>query len=198
MIHLPAAENGRRNSIHRRRRAPITHDYVYNSHKNNNLTWFYFKLSITMSFSYGYGHQQIGNKNKCRRIAGNFDCHTDAAVRRGAHRLIQHVQGFTRSHWIETTLNTTKTQLILAARGLEEHVWVSLIFVIIVSFMLFTLLALVYVLYFEEFLIHNHVDSWFWRIIDRICWVCAIFSSIPNLQACTDRQTDRQMDGRTN
>ena len=75
-----------------------------------------------MSFSYGYGHQQIGNKNKCRRIAGNFDCHTDAAVRRGAHRLIQHVQGFTRSHWIETTLNTTKTQLILAARGLEEHV----------------------------------------------------------------------------
>ena len=82
-----------------------------------------------MSFSYGYGHQQISNKNKCRRIAGNFGCHTDAAVRR--------VQGFTRSHWmppldeclhriapatvtvnefVETTLNTTKTQLILAER----------------------------------------------------------------------------------
>jgi hypothetical protein len=90
-----------------------------------------------MSFSYGYGHQQISNKNKCRRIAGNFGCHTDAAVRRGAHLLIQHVQGFTRSHWmppldeclhriapatvtvnefVETTLNTTKTQLILAER----------------------------------------------------------------------------------
>jgi hypothetical protein len=35
-----------------------------------------------------------------------------------------------------------------AARGLEEHVRVSLIFVIIVS-------TLVYVLYFEEFLIHD-------------------------------------------
>ena len=32
-----------------------------------------------------------------------------------------------------------------------------------------------------------HVDSWFWRIIDRICWVCAIFCSIPNLQARTDK-----------
>jgi hypothetical protein len=45
-----------------------------------------------------------------------------------------------------------------------------------------------------------HVDSWFWRIIDRICWACAIFRSIPNLQACTDRYTDGRMDrtdGRT-
>ena len=40
--------------------------------------------------------------------------------------------------------------------GLEEHVRVSLIFVIIVSFMLFTVFTLVYyVLYFEEFLIHD-------------------------------------------
>jgi len=31
-----------------------------------------------------------------------------------------------------------------------------------------------------------HVDSWFWRIIDPICWACAIFRWIPNLQACTD------------
>jgi len=36
----------------------------------------------------------------------------------------------------------------LAARGLDEHVRVSLIFVIIVS-------TLAYVLYFEEFLIHD-------------------------------------------
>jgi hypothetical protein len=43
----------------------------------------------------------------------------------------------------------------LAARGLEEHVRVSLIFAIIVSFMLFTVFTLVYVLYFEEFLIHD-------------------------------------------
>jgi len=86
-----------------------------------------------MLFSYGYGHQQIGNNKKCSRIAGDFDCHRDAVVRRGAHRPIQHVQGFTRSDWmlpsgeclccipsaavmvdefIETTLNTNKTQLL--------------------------------------------------------------------------------------
>jgi len=39
-----------------------------------------------------------------------------------------------------------------------------------------------------------HVDSWFWRIIDQICWACAIFCSIPNLQARTDGRMDRQMD----
>jgi hypothetical protein len=47
----------------------------------------------------------------------------------------------------------------LAARGLEEHVRVFLIFAIIVSFMLFTVFTLANVLYFEEFMIHNHVDS---------------------------------------
>ena len=43
----------------------------------------------------------------------------------------------------------------LAVRGLEKHVQVSLIFAIIVSFVLFTVFTLVYVLYFDEFLIHN-------------------------------------------
>ena len=86
-----------------------------------------------MLFSYGYGQQQIGDNKKCRQIAGNFDCHTDVAVRRGAHRLIEHNQGFTRSHWMppsgkclcrnapaaimidefaETTPKTNKTQLL--------------------------------------------------------------------------------------
>ncbi len=82
-----------------------------------------------MLFSYGSGRKLIdGNKN-CRRIDGNFYCHGDAAVRRGAHHPIEHVQGFTRSHWmppsvkcshriapaaamvnefVETTQNTTK------------------------------------------------------------------------------------------
>ena len=86
-----------------------------------------------MLFSYGYEQEQFSDNNKCRRIAGNFDCHTNAALRRGAHRLIEHIQGFTRSHWmpplgeclrrtapaaimvdefVETTLNTSKTQLL--------------------------------------------------------------------------------------
>ena len=40
-----------------------------------------------------------GNK-QCRQIDGNFDCHGNAAVRRGAHRLMEHIRGFTRSHWM--------------------------------------------------------------------------------------------------
>jgi hypothetical protein len=89
-------------------------------------------------FSYGYGQQQIGDNKKCRQIDGDFDCHTDAAVQHGAHRPIEHVQGFTRSHWmppsgeclcriapaatmvdefVENTLNTTKTQLFPSNYG---------------------------------------------------------------------------------
>jgi hypothetical protein len=88
-----------------------------------------------MLFSYGSGQQQIGNNKKYRRIAGNFDCHGNAAVRRGAHHLMEHIQGFIQSHWMsplveclrriapapaaamvnkffETTQNTNKTQLL--------------------------------------------------------------------------------------
>jgi hypothetical protein len=92
-----------------------------------------------MLFSYGYGQQQIGNNNKkYRQIAGDFDCNTDAAVRCGVHCPMKHVQGFTRSHWmppsgeclhriapaavmvdkfVETTLNTNKTQLLPSNYG---------------------------------------------------------------------------------
>ncbi len=86
----------------------------------------------------------------------------------------------------------------LAARGLEEHdVRVSLIFAITVSLLLFTCLLLLMYFISKNFWFTIHVDSWFWRIIDRICWACAIFGSIPNLQACTDRQRDRRTDRRT-
>jgi hypothetical protein len=78
---------------------------------------------------------------------------------------------------------------------------VSLIFEIIVSFMLFTVFPLVYVLYFKEFLIQDSRGFVILKKIDRICWACAIFRSIPNLQARmdgrTDRRTDRQTDGQT-
>jgi len=37
---------------------------------------------------------------KCRQIAGNFDHHADAAVQCRAHRPLEHIQGFTRSHWM--------------------------------------------------------------------------------------------------
>ena len=53
-----------------------------------------------MLFSYVSGGQRIDGNKTCRRINGNFDCHGDAAVRREAHRPMEHIQCFTRSHWM--------------------------------------------------------------------------------------------------
>ena len=39
-------------------------------------------------------------KKKCRQIAGNVNCHADAAVRHEAHRPMEHIQGFTLCHWM--------------------------------------------------------------------------------------------------
>jgi hypothetical protein len=84
------------------------------------------------------GNNKSATTKKCRRIAVNFNCHADAAVQHRAHRLIEHIQGFTRSHWmpplgeclrrivpaaamvdgfVETTLNTNKTQLLPSNYG---------------------------------------------------------------------------------
>ena len=53
-----------------------------------------------MLFSYVSGGQRIDGNKTCRQINGNFDCHGDAAVRREAHCPMEHIQGFTRSHWM--------------------------------------------------------------------------------------------------
>jgi hypothetical protein len=79
------------------------------------------------------GENESTATKQCRRIDGNFYCHGDAAVQRRAHLPIEHVQGFTLSHWmppsvecshriapaaamvnefVETTQNTNKTQLL--------------------------------------------------------------------------------------
>ncbi len=100
---------------------------------NNDMSLIWFILIITVLFSYDSGRQLIGGNKKCRRIAGNFDCHGNAVVRCGAHRPTEHIQGFTRSHWMLTlvkclhritpvapmvdefewnTQNTNKTQLL--------------------------------------------------------------------------------------
>ncbi len=86
-----------------------------------------------MLFSYVGGQKRIGDDKKCRRIAGDFDCHADAAARCGVHHPMEHIPGFTQSHWmppsgkcpsriapvatmvnefVETTQNTNKTQLL--------------------------------------------------------------------------------------
>jgi hypothetical protein len=77
-------------------------------------------------------------QKKSRQIDGNFDCHGDAAVRRGAYRPMEHIRGFTRSHWMppsveclrcitraaamvkefkSNTQNTNKTQLSASNYG---------------------------------------------------------------------------------
>jgi hypothetical protein len=48
-----------------------------------------------MLFSYGSGQPRIDKNKKCRQIDGNFVCHADAAVQRGAHRPMEHIRGFT-------------------------------------------------------------------------------------------------------
>jgi len=41
---------------------------------------------------------------KCTQIAGNFYHHADAAVRCRAHRLIEHIPGFTRQKPLEAAI----------------------------------------------------------------------------------------------
>ena len=138
MNHSPAAKNGGRNGIRRWRRAPKQYEETSNIVINNSTSLFWFKLIITMFFSYCCGRQWNRRWQKWRQIAGNFDCHGDAAVRRGAHRPIEHIQGFTGSHlmppsgkclrriapaaamvnkFVETTQNTHKTQLLASNYG---------------------------------------------------------------------------------
>jgi hypothetical protein len=45
-----------------------------------------------MLFNHGSGQQRIDNNKKCRRITGDFDGHSDAAVQRKAHRPMEHIQ----------------------------------------------------------------------------------------------------------
>jgi hypothetical protein len=73
-----------------------------------------------MLFSYdGTGRLRIdGNKN-CRRIDDNFVCYGNAAVRREAHRPMEHIQGFTRSHWMPP-LGECLRRIALAAAMVEE------------------------------------------------------------------------------
>ncbi len=77
-------------------------------------------------------------KTQSRRIDGNFDCHGNAAVQCGVHRLMEHIWGFIRSHWMPpsveclhritpaasmvkefkpNTQNTNKTQLLASNYG---------------------------------------------------------------------------------
>jgi hypothetical protein len=46
------------------------------------------------------GDGEIDDDEKCRQIAGNFHCLGNAAVRRYDHQLMEHIEGYTESHWM--------------------------------------------------------------------------------------------------
>jgi hypothetical protein len=52
------------------------------------------------SLSTVVGTSKINKDKKCRQIAGTFYHHADAAVQCGAHCQMEHIPGFTRSHWM--------------------------------------------------------------------------------------------------
>jgi hypothetical protein len=46
-------------------------------------------------------NNKINDAKQYTYFAGKFDCHGDVAVQKcGAHRLMEHIRGFTRSHWM--------------------------------------------------------------------------------------------------
>jgi hypothetical protein len=100
-----------------------------------------FMLTITWLLSMVVGTIKMDNDNNCKQIAGNFDHHTDAVKQCRAHPLMEHIQGFTRSHWmpplgkclrciaLEVAMvdnfeckhkNTNKTQLLASNLGYNQ------------------------------------------------------------------------------
>jgi hypothetical protein len=73
---------------------------------------------ITLLFSYGSGQQRIDDS---RQIAGNFDCHADAAVQCRAHHPMEHIQGYTGSHWMPP-LGKCLRRIALAAAMVDKFV----------------------------------------------------------------------------
>ena len=68
------------------------------------VTLIYFILTITWSLAHGCGQQQNQRDTKCTRIDDDFDGRGDAAVQRGLHRPMEHIQGFTQSHWMPSSI----------------------------------------------------------------------------------------------
>jgi len=73
-----------------------------NHNEKGNLRFLQVNLvyKLTMTWSLTLCKQRINHNEKRRRITGNFDSHVGTAVRRVLHRPIEHIRGFTRSHWM--------------------------------------------------------------------------------------------------
>jgi hypothetical protein len=59
--------------------------------------------------------QKIGDERKCRQISGNSDHHADAVVPCGVHPPMEHIQGFTRSHWMSPSGKCLRCIALVAA-----------------------------------------------------------------------------------
>ena len=110
-------------------------------------------------------------------LAGKISTHTWLCIPSEFRRIPTEV-GQKSLAGTEWSRNKHRNVPTLAARGLEEHVWITLIH----QFHVIYCATLAYVLFPKNFWFTIHVvDSWFWRIIDRICW-------IPNLQVTTSQR----------
>ncbi len=67
------------------------------------------------------GDNGIDDNKKCRESAGAFDHHSDAVVQCGAHHPMEHVLGFTRSHWMPP-LGECLRHIAPAAAMVDEYI----------------------------------------------------------------------------
>ena len=86
------------------------------------VTGIYFLLTITWSLAYCCGKQWNRRDRKCRQINDDFGGHGDAAVRRDAHRPMEHIQGFNRSHWMPPSTKCSH-HIAPAAAMVKEFEW---------------------------------------------------------------------------
>ncbi len=57
-------------------------------------------MDLNMVLSYDYARQKkAAATNKCTSVAGHFNGHAEALKQYMRHCPMQHVQGYTRSHW---------------------------------------------------------------------------------------------------
>jgi hypothetical protein len=78
-------------------------------------------MTITWSLSTVVADNGIDDDEKCRESAGDFDHHADAVVRCGVHRQMEHILGFTRSHWM-LPLGKCLHRIAPAAAMVDEYV----------------------------------------------------------------------------
>jgi hypothetical protein len=78
-------------------------------------------MTITWALSIIVGNNGIDGDKKCRESAGDFDHHADAAVQCRVHCPMEHILGFTRSHWM-SPLGKCLHRIAPAAAMINEYI----------------------------------------------------------------------------